>query len=161
MSTELTRLSSGPDFGEQPKGLIAALTVHCDSDALGVLTRAKQVLGLVLQQGDPATLSMEQWHEILPSWFVRQCADEITQAEAERRRSLPYEQRVELAKHWSLGGWLYWFGLKERPWEWWNAKVIVDTCFSVDLVVPGFPYPSGAIEWLLQCSGAKDIERMD
>lgn len=161
MGTELARLSSGPASSEMPKGMIATLTVYCDGNALEVLTRVKQVLGLVLQAGNPAALSIEQWRETLPSWFVSQCADEITQAEAERRRLLPYEQRVELAKHWSLGGWLYWFGLDERPWEWWSAKIILDTCFSIDLVVPGFPYPSGAIEWLLQCSGAKGIERMD
>jgi hypothetical protein len=158
MSTELARLASGPARDERPNGSIATLSVLCDEGASDVLVRAKQVLELVLRQAKPAALSMEQWREALPAWFVRQCADEISPEEAQRRRLLPFEQRLEFAKQWSLGGWLYWFDPEERPWEWWDSQVVDDRRLTVDLIVSGFPYPSGAIEWLFRCSGAKEIE---
>jgi hypothetical protein len=161
MSAELTRLHNGPDPGERPDGLLAALIVNCSGDAAVVLRWAKDVLTLVLQQPDPSMISIERWRELLPDWFVRRCAPEITKEEAERRRLLPTKERIALAEHWSLGGWIYWFRPNERWWKWWDDEVTSPNVVRVRLVVPGFPYPSGAVEWLLAASGASSIDKLD
>lgn len=156
---ELDRLTSGPAPGEQPEGLLAQLVAHCDGDATAVLERAREVLSVVLKQPEP--LPLEQWRNKLPDWFVQKCAAEITREEAERRRHLPMDQRASLAQNWSLSAWLYWLRPDERPWRWWNAEVTSPDFLRVCLVVPGLPYPSGAIEWLIRCGGASVVEKVE
>jgi hypothetical protein len=161
IGNEVERLLSGPIPSEQPEGLLAQLVVHCSEEARTVLDRVREVLVLVLSHPDPAAYSVEHWRSQLPVWFVRKCAPEITQEEAERRRHLPFEQRVSLAQHWSLGAWLHWFRPNERPWKWWDADITSPDFLRIRLVVPGFPFASGALEWLLLSAGAEVVERVD
>ena len=159
LGNELSRLAFGPAPGDRPEGLLVPLFAHCNGDAKRILELVREVLAVVLKQ--PYRVSVERWRQDLPPWFVQKCAAEITHEEAQRRKHLPVDQRAALAQTWSLSGWLYWFRPGERPWRWWNAEVISPDFLRVSLSVPGIPYPSGALEWLLHCSGAMAIEKME
>jgi hypothetical protein len=162
MYDELAKLKGMQTGGVVPDGyFLTALVVRSKGDIASVTDRTANVLATVLEHGQKVSASVEAWRRLLPSWFVEQCAPEITKEDVERRRQLSPELREALAKQWSLGGWLYWFEADRREWKWWRALAISPTEARVELVVPGIPFPWGALEWLLRCAGASDVESED
>src|SRR4051794_27509797 len=85
---ELKHLDEGPEPDESPspaEGIgIVRFDVHCVGDAAEVLTKAKEVFRVVLSQSAVGWPMIEQWRVILPEWFVNECAQEKTKAEADR-----------------------------------------------------------------------------
>lgn len=154
---EINRLSNGPKLGEQPDGLLVDFIAEGEN-AVVILEAAREVWGAVIKQHDPASLTLDKWHQILPDWFIRKCSPEISREEAIRRRSLPMDERLKLAENWSLGAWVYWLKPSERQWEWWDAKVLSPRSLRVIVLAKGCPFPAGSLEWLLKCSGARSVE---
>ena len=158
---ELRRLLTGPNLGEKPSGLLVEVAVECNANASQVLHAAQEVWSIVLKQSEPGGLNLEEWRRILPSWFVEKCGPEIGMDEALRRRALPIEERMRFAETWSLGAWVHWLKPSERHWAWWNAEIRSPQSLCVQVVVSGFPFPTGSLQWLLKCCGAKAAEVLD
>lgn len=158
---ELRRLLSGPQPGEKPLGLLAELEAECETDAAKILDAAREVWAIALKQADPGSITLEEWRTLLPRWFVEKCGPEISMDEAVRRRALPMEERMRLAETWSLGAWVHWLKPSERQWSWWSAEIGSPRSLRMNVVVSGFPFPAGSLQWLLKCCGAKSVEVLD
>lgn len=157
---EIERLSVGPRAGEKPNGLLAEFIAEGDN-AEKMLALAREAWRAAIEQRDPAGLNLDAWGQVLPRWFTSKCGPEIIIEEAVRRRSLPMEQRLILAETWSLGAWVHWLKPTERQWAWWDAQVISPRSLRVVVLVKGYPFPAGSLQWLLKCSGAKSVEQLD
>ena len=155
--TELDRVKFGPKTSDRPRGLLAEVHVSAPSRVGQVLDRSREVLGIVLRQSAASWPSVEQWRTLLPKWFVDACAEEITRAEAERRRSLPMPERERLAEHWSVGAWVHWLKPSERQWFWWDVHQTSPNDMMIHVEVNDFPFPAGALKWLLKTAGASSV----
>lgn len=165
-SDERRRVTEGPRPDEEPTGQLAAADVRCDGDAPAVLQRCREAMAVVLEHADGTWHSDEEWHELLPDWFVAACAPdkapEEVRAEWARREAMTPEQRrafdAEADQRWSVGGWVSAFDPGEREWEWWSAEVISDHRFRVLIQADTWPAPVGALEWLLGAAGGREID---
>lgn len=163
---ELRRLRTGPAPGENPGPAGTERFVgQCPGTAEMVLAQCKQVLALVLEQSTGTHWpGVQEWRALLPSWFVRECAAEQTQEEAEREaahyRQLSPEEKSRWSKQvrWTVGGWVGWLGPGEREWWWWDGHVEDPATIVVDVQVDDWPHAVGALEWLLRACGATHVE---
>jgi hypothetical protein len=136
----------------------------CRGDAVAVLERAKEVLERVLEIDPQNWPSTEEWRARLPAWFVASCAPEITIEEAEqeqiRWRSLSQEEQIRKTEtgRWTLSGWIYFFLPDDRCWLWWNARIPNEDTLFVHMIVDGWPFAWGELDWLLRASGAVRTE---
>jgi hypothetical protein len=160
-ANERNRLLVGPEPGEQPAGILVEVAAECEVDAGVVLNGVREVWGAVLDQPDPSRLTVKEWTELLPQWFVDRCGPEIAMTEALRRRALPMEERLRLAEEWSLGAWVHWLSPAERSWAWWSAQIDSSKALRITVVVTGLPFPSGSLRWLLKCCGATSIDLLN
>jgi hypothetical protein len=46
----------------------------------------------------------------------------------------------------------------QRLWFWWDAAVLTEHDFVVAVETHEWPFPSGALKWLLRASGADTVE---
>lgn len=158
---ELRRLQSGPQPGEEPQGLLAEVAVECDTDASRILDATRQVWAIAIKQSNPGETSLDEWKKLFPKWFVEKFGSEISMEEATRRRALPMQERRRLAETWSLGAWMHWLKPSERQWAWWDAEIVSPQLLQVKVVVDGFPFPAGSLQWLLKCCGARSAEILE
>src|SRR5690606_3887093 len=104
--------------------------------------RAREVLRAtivaILRGWDPDS---DATPDEIPDWFRRACAPE-GQSSDER---------------WSLAEWLPWADPDMRQWFWWDARVVAHGGGEVRIETTGWPYPSGALRFLLEASGARDV----
>jgi hypothetical protein len=164
---ELKHMENGPEPGESPnpaEGLgLVRFDVHCEGNSEAVLPKAREVLRAVVSQSPVGWPSFEQWQAILPAWFVSECADEITQEEADRWlrkwQEQPIEERLNSEEDaaWSLSEWLYWFEPKRRYWYWWDARVESPDLIRLAVEVRDWPFPWDALKWLFRVSGASSV----
>jgi len=61
-------------------------------------------------------------------------------------------------KRWSLLNWLHWMQPEERPWVWWDGRVETDSQARISVIVEGWPYPRGALDWLIRAAGALGVD---
>jgi len=164
---ELKHLDDGPEPDELPSsseslGLVR-FDVHCTHNAEEVLSKAKEVLRRVVAQRPAGWPTLEQWIELLPEWFVRECAPEETKEEAERHmrwlRTLPWDERARISEQerWSLANWLYWFEPKQRYWYWWDDVVESPRLIRIAVQVRDWPFPWDALKWLFRACGAASV----
>ena len=76
----------------------------------------------------------------IPEWFRHACAPE-----------------GESSERWSLAEWLPWADPDMRQWFWWDAEVVAHGAGEVRIETTGWPYPSAALRFLLEASGARDV----
>ncbi len=163
-SDELRHLGAGPRSDEKPP-LIDWIIARCPGNAQAVLTKSKEVLEVVLSQDPENWPSDTQWASLLPRWFLNASGPKRSRKEAEEyldrlKRLAPEERvRVEREARWSVSDFLYWFRPDERYWYWWDAEVESADKLRVAVVFDGWPYPSGALEWLLRAAGATEAEK--
>lgn len=162
---ELMRLEKGVSPGVLPEGLgtvrfLAKATGH----AAETLERAESVLRIVVRSSLDAWPDESEWQMLLPQWFLAACAPERTAEETElwlkRWKSLsPSRQRIESAEmRWTLRNWLYWFEPSQRQWYWWDGNVEGEDTVRVAIEVDAWPFPWGAISWLLRAAGAETVQ---
>ena len=132
----------------------------CNGDAQTVLDRCKQVLNVVLQANIEDWPSTDAWRSRLPEWFVEQSAEEISQAEAERRLQLSMKERMSLSQRWSVSAFVHWFQPVERYWYWWDAEVKDANIIQVEVIAEDEPFPWGSLDWLLRAAGALSVEEL-
>lgn len=132
-----------------------------DDQRKEVIAKAKSVLRAVDEAGLERWPSIEEWPTLLPSWFVAACAPEMTADEATswlaRWEKLTDEERrgEEQGKPWALADWLYWMEPARRGWWWWDHRQ--DATVRVLVEVDEWPFPWGALGWLLRAAGALDV----
>lgn len=163
VAEELNRL-----HGAQPRALggvgTVRFTVEVDGDPSEVFRRARQVLTVIDEHALSGWPGLEEWRRRLPAWFVAACAPEMSQDEQDawlaQWRSLNDEDRaaMDAAQPWSLDNWLYWMEPENRQWWWWSATVNPPTLAAE---VEGWPFPWGALSWLLQAAGATAVRSDD
>lgn len=136
---ELARLRGEP--GEPPpKAELDVLTVDCPGGAEATLARVRQVLETVLERSSGEWPSLEEWKQVLPSWFVESCVDDA-------------ELRDCVVDRWSFRAWVYWFQPSVRRWRWWDASA-QGRWLQVRVLPLERPYLRGALEWLLRVAAA-------
>jgi hypothetical protein len=162
VARELRRLEYGP-AAELPRGLgLVRFITSTTGGVEAVLSRAKQVLARVDEYA-PRRPSDDEWRRVLPAWFVARCAPELSSQEAEAalsrwRAMSPSDQREAEKQHrWPLLDWLYWLEPERRGWFWWDANASDDSHAVVAVEVQGWPFPWGALSWLLRAAGADQV----
>lgn len=102
---ERRHVDLGAREGEQPggAGTVDVVVLCGGGDADQVLGRAREVLRIVVDHQAGRWPSLEEWRELLPSWFLSACSEEMAQEQAEawleRWRTLtPEEQRLRLSR---------------------------------------------------------------
>jgi hypothetical protein len=151
---ELQRLSSSVSghSGELSVEIVATTS----GNAGEVLDRCKDILRVVIDPAISLDAPGEKWKPLLPAWFTDACSPEITRAEAEEILAGPngFNRYAEM---WSLSDFLHWFKPGARQWFWLNGKVQTPDKLVVALQVDGWPFPWGALHFLLKAAGAKSI----
>ncbi|BDI33498.1 hypothetical protein CCAX7_55490 [Capsulimonas corticalis] len=134
-----------PDETPGEFGLVTVI-VACPGNAHEVLEKVRETLRIVMGH-DAGWPTDEEWLTILPSWFVSQCVSEQAHT-------------PEMMDAWSVDGWVYWFRPEDedRSWRWWDASVIDADTINIQIEVSDWPFPWGALEWLLLASGATSAE---
>jgi hypothetical protein len=136
--------------------------IECPCGAAVVRARMREVLDAV--EGNFSTWPTEQeWHHLLPAWFVDACEPEKAAPESElanhKRVEMTQTEIVEATlKAWSLRSWLYWMEPSESAWRWVNAVVISSTTLEVEVAVEDWPAPFEAFRWLARVAGATAID---
>lgn len=161
---EYTRLKLGAELGEAPGGLGSVrFVIACNANAAGVLSRAKEVLEVVLEQDTNQWPPLEVWKHILPKWFVEKCQPELSKEEIleqlKEHKRVAQEERESLdgRESWTLSGWLHWFLPDYRHWYWWDA--VVDSPFTIQVAIEAheWPFPWGSLTWLFRAAGAEKV----
>lgn len=159
VNSEIDRLRSGPETREQQlHRQLVRIVADCPGNAVEVLGRCKEVLEVILNQDPSRWPSADAWRSLLPQWFVQQSSEEISQAEAERRLTLPMDERIRLSQRWSVSAFTHWFKPEERYWFWWDSTVLGNDILQIHITAEESPFPWGALEWLLRASGATSAE---
>ncbi len=136
--------------------------LSCPEGATNCLHKLREVLDRVERPGE-VWPSVEQWEELLPTWFVEACATPMSNEEADawllRWRQMPESERLQAedAKPWSLSDWLYWMEPSQSVWRWARATQRGPVELEVVLSVEGMPVALGAFRWLAQTAGAEGV----
>ncbi|CAM2996456.1 hypothetical protein [Propionibacterium acidifaciens] len=142
MSTELSRLRSGPDAGEQPGGVgLGRIDVVAPGLAKDVIDGARQVW-LTVAGLDHEAFTDGRARATLPGWFRRAC-----------RRRPAGSDRI-----WDVDAWLPWADPGERPWRWWDADVVDEDRGWVSIVLSEQPCPVGVLEATFYALGATRVD---
>jgi len=162
----LRRLANGPAPGEKPGGVgTVRFLVRCPVGINDVLANAREALKIVNKatlNGWPAN---RESAPRLPNWFTTACVAEMSPEQAKQWlnwwKSLPPEDqpKAEIEKDWSLENWLYWMEPSNRQWFWWDAKELEEhDHIALAIEVEAWPFPWGALRWLLRAAGASAVE---
>lgn len=126
-----------------------------------VVGRAKEILMIVDREIPTRRPSVAKWSRLLPGWFVQACAPEMapeqqaTWLAAWRASSEVAKAALEAEEAWTLAGWLHWMSPSERQWWWWSAEMSPHPVVTVE--VDAWPFPWGALSWLLRAAGATSV----
>jgi hypothetical protein len=158
--TELERLRSGPDATERPGGIgTVRIVAKCSGNAQEVLSRTKQAMEVVARVTASEGKEVEIWKKALPSWLVSVFRPQPTRAEIEAVLKLSLEGKQKWGEqNWDLESWLHWFRPENRYWYWWDAEVRDENTLVVAIEVSEWPFPWGALKWLLKAAGATSVE---
>lgn len=156
-------------MNERPQGVLLRANATVAGDAPATHQRCRDLLLVVLDflPHPPTFPTLQEWHQVLPQWFLHACGPEPSRAEEEAwlqqwRAVPPHQQRqLEQQRPWTVADWLYWFDPAsdvERSWRWWDGGVVDDDHFWIDVDVMEDPAALGTLEWLLRAAGATEID---
>lgn len=169
LKDELARLSSscGPGMASSSANFVR-FVADCPIGALLVLERVVSVLRVIVEQSILGWSEDASWSSLLPGPFVDSCAPKMSQDESSKWlvswSSLPLEERVkvEAERKWSLDDWLYWMSPSIRHWSWNGCEVdAAQHKITVVVAVDSWPFPTGALKWLLRASGASRVSCLE
>jgi hypothetical protein len=165
--SELKRLRDGKIVNNSTDGQSTIkLEISCKENSEKVLINAKSVMIEIDQRvvNSKKWLSDDEWLNNIPGWFIDNCAKEQTDEETEKWlkwwKSQTIEKQSELEKNqvWSFINWIYWLEPSRRTWYWWDFEIVNPNHFTLDVEVEEWPFPWGALRWLLIASGALNVE---
>jgi|SRR5580765_6621861 len=159
LTEELKRLNGEPVLIEKGQ-LVVNFIVKCDGDASDVLRRAKEVLIRIIDCELTFEDSVEDWKAVLPEWFVNIASPELTRQEAEKLLSTPQGYEI-LARSWTVSGFIHWFRPEMRSWYWYDGEVRDRNNLLIQVLTYGYPFASGALEWLFKACGAERFEEIE
>ncbi|MEV1198484.1 hypothetical protein [Microbispora rosea] len=164
---ELHRIEFGPPSDDEPAFIVVRVFFSAENP-VDVVARAGEVLTRVVERV-PSWPPEDDWPDLLPSWFVGNCAPESpadpTQDAAEWlawwQSLTPQEKAVAAQGPWTLSGWLYYFDPIEgegddRSWWWWNAGNDEPERGWIDVATTGWPFGTGSLYWLIEACGGTD-----
>jgi hypothetical protein len=165
LEVEMNRISSKTPsvLNSNTLGTVRFL-VDCPGNASEVLAKALEVLKIIVTKSLDGWPSDASWSEVLPQWFLRECAPEMSLEEAQKWlqwwKSLDSEMqdKIEKEKKWSLLDWLYWLEPSHRKWFWWGSEELSKNQLVIAVEVIDWPFAWGALAWLLRASGAERVE---
>ena len=140
---------------------IEAASTH---DSERVLERLREVMSAVVAGGFNEWPSVAEWQTRLPAWFVAKAAPTHTREEVEtflaRWRTLTSDERRDPKNNlpWDLDNWLYAIEPDQRLWHWWDAEVVSPDVLVLTLALDDAHAPMDALRWLLEASGATEID---
>lgn len=161
IKNEIYRLINGIDSNEKTNDVNhIAFIIKCSGNSFDVLSKCKEILKIVLEHNRNTEMTLDEWRNLLPQWFIRRCAKELSKEEAEKRLSLPIDERRRITENegWTLSGWIYWLNPQERQWYWGDAKIIDYNTIHLVVECQGWPLAWGALRWLWKACGALDCE---
>lgn len=159
---ELHRIRHGAEtMPSDGLGIVGFTVLTDDANPSQLLDKVRLVLKIIDEADVHRWPTVDEWSSLLPQWFVSACAPEMSREEAQRWlarwETLSDEERhaEEVGKPWALADWLYWMEPERRSWWWWGA----DTGDEVRVLVQvdEWPFPWGALAWLLRAAGARDV----
>lgn len=162
---ELRRLRNGPDPDEKLNGFFTeSFVVRCPGNAEVVLSKAKEVMEIVLRYRTEDWPSDAEWPSLLPAWFIAACAPEMSHEQHERYlewwTKLSYDEKLAEAarpSRWSPLDWVFLLHPNERCWWWWDASARGPNELLVTIVVDGWPFGWSDLSWLLRASGGQEV----
>jgi hypothetical protein len=167
LEAEMNRLSSTApnelNVDASTLGTVRFL-VDCPGNAGEVLTKVLEILKIIVKHSLDGWSTNNNWSEVLPQWFIGECAPEMSPDEAQQWlqwwKSLDAEtqDKVEQENKWSLSDWLHWLEPSQRKWFWWGAKELSQEKLLVAVEVIDWPFAWGALTWLFKASGAEKVE---
>ena len=137
---------------------------HAPWSSIQVIEKAKAILRIINQNSLGSWPNEAEWGRLLPSWFVEKCelekSDRETQEWLDWWRELSDERKADVERNqaWTLDGWLYYLAPEQRLWFWWDAVTLTEYDFAVAVEAQEWPFPTGALAWLLRASGADCVE---
>ena len=162
MSEELQRLDHNK-LGERPHGLWMTLIVdlgdHPDQTSHRIIEVARLLAGYGTYWGSKTGSrwpNNQEWRRLLPQWLLASFKDYSKEECEKMMAEMPRERWHELP--WLFDSWTA--SMKDRTWEWWSSKRH-DRVLKVRLLVEGWPYSIGALEYLLKSAGATSIQRIE
>lgn len=165
LEREIARLSASPPEWEKPSNLgVVRFIAACPGNSWEVIANAKKALSVVSSESLDRWPATDRWEKILPDWFVKKCAPEMSPEEAERwltrwqSLSADEQEKEEKVKRWTLPDWLYWLEPQRRDWFWWDATERDRNTVILAVEVIDWPFPWGALSWLLRASGAMTVK---
>lgn len=159
MSQEFQRLEQNK-AGERPQGLWTTLVIDLGDQPDQTYDRIIEVSRLLARYGtywgsktDRQWPSDQAWKQMLPQWFLATFKD-YSKEDCERMMAeTPRERWGDLP--WLFESWTE--SMSNRTWEWWSSKQ-KDRTLEVQLLLEGWPYSVGALEYLIKSAGARSIE---
>ena len=148
----------------QSLGPVLGQYFDAKAQAIEVVEKAKAVLRVINERSLGSWPSDADWGRLLPSWFVERCEPVKSEAESQAWlawwRGLSDDQMADVERNqaWTLDGWLYSLTPDQRRWFWWDAVPLTEHNFVVAVEAHEWPFPSGALGWLLRASGADRVE---
>lgn len=136
-TVEGVRIFNGPKG--RPEGSIRRFVGVTEGDAAAALARCKEVLVAVthwIPRSSERPVSLRQWKDHTPKWFLEACGPELSQAEAEdevaRWRALDSASKAgwEAEHRWSFADWIAWFDWSSdlrRSWLWGDGGTLTTT----------------------------------
>ena len=163
MTSELCRLTDGPQAQEQPGGMgTVRFIVICNGNAGHVLALAKKTLMASIELADDRCFDESKWAVSLPSEFVQNCPPFPSDKELGAYHGLSLEEReiLDQKSGWPLRAFMNSFreDILKRYWSWWDAAIVDDSHIALAVEVDEWPFPSESLRWLFRGSGAIEVE---
>lgn len=103
--------------------------------------RVAEVLEIAFAPRSPWP-SLEEWRQLLPSWFVDECSDDVTIVNC-------------VLDKWSLRAWIYWFQPEQRRWTLQGLRAEEDRLYiDIEPTRQG-SLLLGSLEWLVKVAGGR------
>ena len=99
----------------------------------------------------------EEWKTLLPAWLDGAFCDLSTYSRTELDR-MRVTKQLDEDPRWDFGSWLD--SLKERTWEWWSSHRS-DSHLIIHLLLEGWPYSTGALEYVITVTGGQIVSKVD
>ena len=163
---ELLRLSSDntKEITCKNFGSVKLSVISNSLHSLDVLTKVKFIMTIIADKSIKGWPEIEEWKKLLPEWFNDSLRSPYTKVEMEaelskwRRLSpndrLEYEKRVK----WDMVNWIQTMSPQSRAWLWMDGIIKNDSSLEIYILIKEYPFPWDNLRFLLQASGAIEVE---
>ena len=150
--------------------LTTDFVVTCDKNAQRVVQNIIEVLVIIdwVVLNKPEWPAINEWHGLLPYWFVRACVKDRNDDEKkqflERWNNMTENDKMIYSSEkqpWALKNWLFYFTEDERDWFLKKISVVKSCQFTASIESLDYPFHLGSLKWLVEASGGISLKEMD